>query len=72
MWVAKFDAVVPYSFAQFSGQVNNVDSSIFRSGFDDPLFRLSAILIGKRRCLRRNICKLPKIGLIWGCLKNDQ
>lgn len=44
--LAKFDVVVPFSFASFSGVVNSVDSSTSRTGFGDPLLRLSLVLIG--------------------------
>ena len=44
--LAKFDAIVPYSFANFSGVVNSIDSSTTRNGFGDPLIRLSMIFIG--------------------------
>ncbi len=44
--LAKFDAIVPYSFGTFSGVVSNIDSSTSRTGFGDPLFRLSIIFIG--------------------------
>jgi hypothetical protein len=46
--LAKFDVVVPFSFAHFTGVVNSVDSSTSRTGFGDPLFRLSLVLIGNR------------------------
>jgi hypothetical protein len=44
--LAKFDVVVPFSFAEFTGVVNSVDSSTSRTGFGDPLLRLSVVLIG--------------------------
>jgi len=31
--LAKFDAILPYSFASFSGTVSNIDSSTTRNGF---------------------------------------
>jgi outer membrane putative beta-barrel porin/alpha-amylase len=46
--LAKFDAVIPYSFATFSGVVSNIDSTTSRAGFGDPLFRLSVVLIGSK------------------------
>jgi hypothetical protein len=45
---AKFDVIIPYSFADFEGIVNNIDSSTSRSGFGDPFLRLSMILIGAK------------------------
>ena len=44
--LAKFDAVVPYSFGSWEGIVNQVDSSTQRNGFGDPMFRMSVMLIG--------------------------
>jgi len=44
--LAKFDAVVPYAFANYDAIFNNVDTSASRNGFGDPLFRLSIIWIG--------------------------
>lgn len=46
--LAKFDAIVPYSIADFSGLYSNIDTSTFRNGFGDPLFRVSLILIGAK------------------------
>ncbi len=46
--LAKFDVIAPYSFSQFEAVVNNVDSSTSRTGFGDPLIRLSVILIGNK------------------------
>ncbi len=44
--LAKFDAIVPYAFANYDAIVNNADTSASRNGFGDPLFRLSIIWIG--------------------------
>lgn len=44
--LAKFDAVVPYSFGSWEGLVNQMDSSTRRNGVGDPMFRLSLMLIG--------------------------
>ena len=44
--LAKFDVIVPYSFGTFEGVVSNIDSSTSRTGFGDPLIRLSMVLIG--------------------------
>lgn len=44
--LAKFDAVVPYSFGSWEGVVNQVDSSTQRMGFGDPQFRISLMLVG--------------------------
>ena len=44
--LAKFDAIVPYAFGTYDAIVNNVDTSATRTGFGDPLFRLSIIWIG--------------------------
>ena len=44
--LTKFDALIPYSFANFKGKVNSIDSSTTRNGFGDPLIRLSMVLIG--------------------------
>lgn len=46
--LAKFDVVAPYSFATFNGKVSGVDSSTTRTGFGDPMFRLSVVLIGSK------------------------
>jgi hypothetical protein len=44
--LAKMDAILPYAFATFEGVVSNVDSSTTRSGFGDPLVRISMVLVG--------------------------
>lgn len=44
--LAKFDAIVPYALANYDAIVNNADTSASRTGFGDPLFRLSIIWIG--------------------------
>jgi hypothetical protein len=44
--LAKFDGIIPYAFGTYDAIVNNVDTSATRSGFGDPLFRLSMIFIG--------------------------
>jgi len=46
--LAKFDAVLPYSFATFKGTVSDIDSTTSRNGFGDPLIRLSIVLVGTR------------------------
>ncbi|MCF6356928.1 MAG: transporter [Draconibacterium sp.] len=46
--MAKFDAIVPYSFGNFEGRVSGTDSSTTRTGFGDPLIRVSIILIGAK------------------------
>jgi hypothetical protein len=46
--LAKFDVIAPFSFAQFSGVVSNVDSTTTRTGFGDGLIRLSLILVGNK------------------------
>jgi hypothetical protein len=46
--LAKFDAILPYSFATFKGKVVQVDSSTSRNGFGDGLIRFSLILIGNK------------------------
>jgi len=46
--LAKFDVIIPYSFANFEGVVNSIDSSTTRNGFGDPLLRLSMVLIGAK------------------------
>ncbi len=46
--LAKFDAILPYSFASFTGTVTTVDSSTYRNGFADPLLRFSIVLIGSQ------------------------
>lgn len=46
--LAKFDVVLPYSFGQYSGVVTDIDSSVYRNGFGDPLLRFSLILIGHK------------------------
>ena len=44
--LAKFDLIAPYSMGNFEGVVSNIDSSTSRTGFGDPLIRLSMVLIG--------------------------
>lgn len=44
--LTKFDAVLPYSFGNWEGTVNQIDSSTQRIGFGDPLVRVSMMLIG--------------------------
>ncbi len=44
--LAKFDMVIPYSIGSFSGLVSNIDSTAARTGFGDPLLRISMILVG--------------------------
>ena len=46
--LAKFDIIVPYSFGKFEGLVSQIDSSTSRTGFADPMIRLSIILVGGR------------------------
>ena len=46
--LAKFDLIVPYSIASFSGEVNQVDSTTSRNGLGDPLIRLSVSLVGNK------------------------
>jgi len=46
--LAKFDIIVPYSIGKFEGLVSQIDSSTSRTGFADPMFRLSVILVGSR------------------------
>lgn len=43
---AKFDAVLPYSFGKLNALVYKVDSTVSKSGFMDPTFRVSMILVG--------------------------
>lgn len=59
--LAKFDLIAPYSFAKFKGVVNSIDSSTTRTGFGDPLARLSIILIGNKPVPLSEFAKLtPK------------
>jgi len=44
--LGKFDVIAPYAFGTYDAVVNSVDTSTTRSGFGDPLFRLSLVLIG--------------------------
>ena len=44
--VAKFDAIIPYAFGDFKGLLEGVPAQRERSGFADPSFRLSLILLG--------------------------
>jgi len=46
--LTKFDVIAPYSFSQFSGVVVAFNTSTSRSGFGDPLLRLSINLIGSK------------------------
>ena len=46
--LAKFDAIVPFSFGKFEGVVSQIDSSTSRTGFADPMLRLSIILVGDK------------------------
>ncbi len=58
--LAKFDAIIPYSFAHFSGEVSQIDTSTNRNGFGDPLFRISVILIGTRAMKADEFFKTPQ------------
>lgn len=44
--LAKFDVVVPYAIGDYSGLLEGEGASVSRSGFGDPLVRISMILIG--------------------------
>lgn len=44
----KFDVAVPYSFGNLNALVNKVDSTVYKSGFMDPTFRVSIILVGEK------------------------
>ena len=44
--LAKFDAIIPYAIADFSGLLDGEAASTSRNGFGDPLLRLSVIIIG--------------------------
>jgi len=57
--LAKFDAIIPYSIANFSALVNNADTTTFRNGFGDPLFRISVILIGTEPHNMAEFAKIP-------------
>lgn len=46
--LAKFDIIAPFSFAEFTGKVSNIDSTTSRTGFGDGFARLSLILIGNK------------------------
>ena len=43
----KVDVIIPYSFGRWTGEVYDADSSVSRSGFGDPMFRLSVNIIGE-------------------------
>ena len=58
--LAKLDAVIPYSFARFSGEVAQIDTSTQRHGFGDPLFRISIILIGTRALNMSEYANVPQ------------
>ena len=44
--LTKFDVIVPYSFGKFNALVENESVSTTRSGFGDPVFRISMVLTG--------------------------
>jgi len=44
--LAKIDAILPYSFGDFTATVTAVDSLVSRQGFADPLVRFSIVLVG--------------------------
>jgi hypothetical protein len=44
--LAKFDAIVPFAFSHFTGIVSGTDSSTTRTGFGDPMLRISLIIAG--------------------------
>ncbi len=44
--LTKVDAVAPYSFADFNGTLNQIDTSTARNGFGDPMLRISMLLVG--------------------------
>ncbi len=58
--LAKFDAVIPYSFAHFSGEVAEIDTTTRRNGFGDPLFRISMILVGTKALDVSEYNKVPQ------------
>src|SRR5690606_20213701 len=43
---ARIDVLIPFSFATWEGQLNDVETSISRTGFADPRLRLSLNFIG--------------------------
>ena len=58
--LAKIDAIIPYSFAHFSGEVSQIDTSTNRNGLGDPLFRISIILIGTKALDAGEFFKVPQ------------
>ncbi len=44
--LGKIDAIIPYAFADFSGRLNGIAATTSRSGFGDPIIRLSMIIVG--------------------------
>ena len=58
--LAKFDAIIPFSFANFTGKVSQIDTSTSRTGFGDPLFRISMILVGTRALDAKDFFKVPQ------------
>ena len=58
--LAKFDAIIPYSFANFTGVVSQIDTSTSRHGFGDPLFRISMVLVGTRALDVKDFYKIPQ------------
>lgn len=46
--LTKFDVIVPSTFGNFKGIVDEEDASTSRSGFGDPTFRISMILLGAK------------------------
>jgi len=46
--LGKFDVIAPFAFGFYDAVVNGVDTSGTRSGFGDPLIRLSLMLIGTK------------------------
>lgn len=48
MWgkPTKFDAIIPYAFADYSGILNDMAASTSRNGLADPSFRISTTFLG--------------------------
>jgi len=44
--LTKVDAIVPYSLGEWNAIVSNIDTSVTKFGFADPMLRISMILIG--------------------------
>jgi len=57
---AKIDVVAPYLFAEYTANLNGVDTLTRRSGIGDPLVRLSVLLVGDKALKPATFFKTPR------------